>query len=136
MRSCVLDTNVVVSGLLSPLNPPGRLLDLVLAGDLELTISDAVVAEYRDVLSRSHFAFEATVVDAFLGIMQFQNHVAPKIWMHPIPPDRDDQIYLEAADLCPSRMLVTGNLRHFPKRCRGPVRVLSASEALGTLLEA
>lgn len=47
----VFDTNVVVSGLLSPLGPPGRLIDMVLARQLRMTLDERIEAEYREVLS-------------------------------------------------------------------------------------
>lgn len=41
----VLDTNVVVSGLLSAHGPPARLLDAALAGSLRLSLDDRIEAE-------------------------------------------------------------------------------------------
>ena len=49
----VVDTNVLVSGLLSPFGPPGRIVDLLQAGGLRLAADDRIEAEYRDVLSLS-----------------------------------------------------------------------------------
>ena len=45
----VVDTNVLVSGLLSPFGPPGRLVDALQAGGLKLATDDRIEAEYRDV---------------------------------------------------------------------------------------
>jgi predicted nucleic acid-binding protein len=41
----VLDTNVLVSGLLSPHGPPGRIFDLLLGGKLTLVFDDRLLAE-------------------------------------------------------------------------------------------
>ncbi len=42
-------TNLLVSGLLSPFGPPGRLVDALQAGGLKLATDDRIEAEYRDV---------------------------------------------------------------------------------------
>ena len=52
----VVDTNVLVSGFLSPFGPPGRLLDMLQARGLRLATDDRIEAEYRDVLARSKSA--------------------------------------------------------------------------------
>ena len=51
----VLDTNVLVSGLMSPGNPPGRIIDFLRAGDITLAIDDRILAEYCAVLARENF---------------------------------------------------------------------------------
>jgi len=49
----VLDTNVVVSGLIRPLDSaPGALLDLWYQGRFDLVVSPGLVREYRLVLNR------------------------------------------------------------------------------------
>ena len=52
MIRVVLDTNVLVSGLLSEHGPPGLIVDLVFAGELALVYDARLLAEYRDVLVR------------------------------------------------------------------------------------
>ena len=53
----VLDTNVLVSGLLNPDGAPGRLLDLILGGRLQILYDDRILGEYSDVLARPQFGF-------------------------------------------------------------------------------
>jgi len=125
----VLDTNVLVSGLLSPTGPPGRLLDVLLAQRLRLAADDRVELEYREVLARPRLGIEPVRRDAFLAILQFQNHVTALPWPHRASPDEDDAIFLEVALQTPARTVVTGNLRHFPPACRGPVTVWSRRTA-------
>jgi len=48
----VLDTNVLVSGLLSEHGPPGLIVDLVFAGELVVVYDARLLAEYRDVFAR------------------------------------------------------------------------------------
>ncbi len=125
----VVDTNVLVSGLLSPFGPPGRLVDVLQAGGLRLAVDDRIEAEYREVLARPRFGIERFRQDAFLAILQFQEHVAALPWTHGPPPDEDDVMFLEVALQTAARTLVTGNVRHFPPRCRGSVTVWSPRTA-------
>jgi putative PIN family toxin of toxin-antitoxin system len=125
----VLDTNVLVSGLLSPSGPPGRLVDVLLGRRLRLAFDDRIEAEYREVLARPRLGIEPIRRDAFLAILQFQEHVIGLPWPHQVPPDEDDVVFLEVAARTAARTVVTGNLRHFPPGCRGPVTVLSPRSA-------
>ena len=125
----VLDTNVLVSGLLSPVGPPGRLVDMVLARKLALALDDRIEQEYRSVLARPKFRIEAVRMDAFLSVLQFQQHVVATPWPHALPPDPDDVVFLEVALETPEKFVVTGNTRHFPKRCTGPVDILAPRKA-------
>lgn len=54
MRAVIIDTKVVVSGLVTEDNgtPPARILDGMLSGNFPFVVSTALLAEYRDVLNR------------------------------------------------------------------------------------
>jgi hypothetical protein len=54
----VLDTNVVVSGVLTPMGPPGHLLALVLAG------------EYREVLLCPRFGLDPAYVHQLIDALE------------------------------------------------------------------
>lgn len=125
----VLDTNVLVSALLSPFRPPGRILDLVLAGDLAVAYDDRVLGEYRQVLARARFAFDPRAVEDLLFYVECagQAVVAPPLDLH--LPDPDDRIFLEVAAAARA-ILVSGNLRHFPPAQRQTVVVLAPSAFL------
>jgi putative PIN family toxin of toxin-antitoxin system len=125
----VLDTNVLVSGLLSPAGPPGRFVDALLGRRLRLAVDDRIELEYRDVLARPRLGIDAVRREAFLAIVQFQEHLTATPWPHRSPPDEDDVIFLEVALQTSERTVVTGNLRHFPVACRGPLSVLSQRDA-------
>jgi len=125
----VLDTNVIVSGLLSPAGPPGRLLDAALVGTLRIVYDDRIAAEYREVLERPALRIDAGDRDAFLAVLSLHELVVVPPWTGPSPPDPDDQMFLEAVILADEGTLVTGNLRHFPAEVRGRVTVLDPRRA-------
>jgi len=63
----VLDTNVLVAGLLSALGPPGWIVEAVLAGKLEPAFNEAIRHEYDEVLHRAEFGFPPTRIDDVLA---------------------------------------------------------------------
>ncbi|MDL2319472.1 putative toxin-antitoxin system toxin component, PIN family, partial [Eubacteriales bacterium OttesenSCG-928-A19] len=69
MRKVVLDTNVIVSALLSPGGPPARILDLVITGQLLLCFESRIIAEYSNVLRRPKFGFDPQAVDQLIGLL-------------------------------------------------------------------
>lgn len=127
--SWVLDTNVVVSGLLVAHGFSGRLLDAVVGGTLRMTFDDRIEAEYREVLSRPRFAITPARLEAFLDLLRIQDPVTAPPWKGTPSPDPDDQPFLEAALQTTDQVLVTGNTKHFPPSCRGRVKVLTPREA-------
>lgn len=130
----VLDTNVVVSGLLSPMGPPGRLVDAVLGGRLRMVVDDRILFEYREVLARPKFGFEAGRRVAFFGLMAFQIHLTAAPIEGMLVSDPDDTTFLELAAASESRVLITGNLKHYLAKSRGPVEVLSPGAAVDRLI--
>lgn len=112
----VLDTNVLVSGLLNPHGAPGRVLDLLLVGGLEPLFDDRILHEYRDVLARPRFGFDPDDVRSLLDHLQALGHrlTAPPLAV--ILPDPDDLPFLEVAVTGGARALVTGNIRDFEPR--------------------
>jgi putative PIN family toxin of toxin-antitoxin system len=129
----VLDTNVLVAGLLSAGGPPGWIVEAVLVGELEPAFDDAIRQEYEEVFRRPEFAFPPARIDDVLAALdQFGFVVAAATpWSIPLP-DRDDEPFLAVARASAS-VLVTGNLRHFPLSARGGVSVLSPREFVDLL---
>ncbi len=127
--SWVLDTNVLVSGLLNAHGFPGRLVDAVLAGALRITFDDRIEREYREVLSRPKFAISAALREAILLELKNQDAVFAAGGPARSLPDVDDLPFLEVAVFATDRVLVTGNVKHYPRSSREGTIVLSPAEA-------
>jgi putative PIN family toxin of toxin-antitoxin system len=128
----VLDANVLVAGLLSPLGACGRLLDLSLDGVVELCVDGRILREYEEVLCRPHFSFPPILVAEVLGFLRRSADPIAAVPLAITLPDTEDQPFLEVA-VAAKAVLVTGNLRHFPKKaCKGVV-VVSPTECLELL---
>lgn len=127
----VIDTNVLVSGLLNPHGAPGRIVDLMLAGDLVPLFDDRVLSEYRDVLHRPRFAFDADEVEALLDYIEtFGEHVVAGPLAVTLP-DADDLPFLEVAEAARADALMTGNTRHFvPISGKTSVTIMAPGEAV------
>jgi hypothetical protein len=55
----VLDTNILVSAMLSPLGNPAKVFRMFLTRTLDLVFSADILAEYEDVLSRPRLRIPA-----------------------------------------------------------------------------
>jgi uncharacterized protein len=121
----VLDTNVLVSGLLNPYGAPGRIVNLAATGELSLYFDSRILGEFRAVLLRPEFSFAPDHVDALLEQIRCDGvSVAAGPLLHRLP-DHDDEPFLEVAMAAAAEYLVTGNTRHYPARCCGSIQVVS-----------
>jgi putative PIN family toxin of toxin-antitoxin system len=121
----VLDTNVLVSALLSPNGAPAAVLQLVLAGRVVLCFGARILSEYREVLRRSKFDFDTHLVDDLLEFLESEGELVASVPLPMSLPDPDDAMFLEVATAGGAEHLVTGNVRHFPNGERGEVSVVS-----------
>jgi uncharacterized protein len=126
----VLDTNVLVAGLLSPFGPCGEIVRMVSSGEPALCFDARILSEYNDVLKRPRFRFEQDKIDALIDFIATRGQV---IASSPLPeplPDPDDEPFLAVAIAGRVACLVTGNRSHFPARLRQGVPLLSPREFL------
>ncbi len=126
----VLDTNVLVAGLLSPFGPCGDIVRMVSSGDLILCFDARTLSEYREVLKRPKFGFADDEIDALLDFIAISGQtVAPSPLPKPLP-DPDDEPFLEVALAGRVACLLTGNRAHFPAKLRQGVKVISPRQFL------
>ncbi len=132
----VLDTNVLVSGLLSPFGPPGDIVRLIAAGEVRVCYDARIMDEYREVLSRPVFRIAAGRVESLLHQIAADGLlVAARPLAVPLP-DPDDEAFLAVALAGSARCLVAGNLRHYPQPVRRGMPVLSPRDFLDLYREA
>ena len=116
----ILDTNVLVSAMLRMSSVPGQLLSKALIGEIVPVFNDDIISEYREVLKRPKFHFDANAVGILLSaILERGLHMdASELSTDDVPlPDPKDivfyQVTLSAREVCDA-YLVTGNAKHFP----------------------
>ncbi|MCP4164348.1 MAG: putative toxin-antitoxin system toxin component, PIN family [Chloroflexi bacterium] len=125
----VLDTNILVSALISSFGNPARILDLVLLGDLRHVYDDRILAEYREVLVRPRFGFDADNVADILYFLEIEGVAVTAPPLPNILPDRDDLPFLEVAAAM-GATLITGNAKHFPAEQVGQVHIQTPADFL------
>lgn len=122
MRSkcyAVLDTNVLVSALLgaSRMSIPTLVLKAVTDELLIPLYNDEMINEYREVLSRKKFPFDPELIETVIrtiianGLCLERTKVTDGGF-----PDPKDLVFYEVALSKEDSFLVTGNLKHFPKK--------------------
>jgi putative PIN family toxin of toxin-antitoxin system len=124
----VLDTNVLVSGLLSPFGPPGEIVRLVSAGTVRLCVDARLLSEYEQVLLRPRFGLDPDALAALIDYIDATSQKAASAPLKVRLPDPDDEAFLEVAIATEADYLVTGNLVHFPLEARAGVSVVSPAE--------
>ncbi|NNJ97673.1 MAG: putative toxin-antitoxin system toxin component, PIN family [Gammaproteobacteria bacterium] len=131
----VLDTNVLVSGILSPNGPPAAVLRALLTERVTLCFDERIISEYRDVLTRTKFSFDLDLVEELIGFLEAAGSPTLASPLAVKLPDPWDQMFIEVAVSSNAGFLVTGNLKHFPETARAGIRVVSPRAFLDLLLE-
>lgn len=135
MTAIVLDTNVLGSGMINAFGPPGRIVDRLREGELQLVVDDRILAEYTSVLMRPKFSryFKPSEARDVLIFLEHNGcYVVPTAHV-PALPDPDDIPFLEVA-LSAGVPLVTGNatdydLDQYPdKRIYTPAQFVGLSD--------
>jgi uncharacterized protein len=131
----VLDTNVLVSGMMRAGGPSGRIVDHLRSGELHMVVDDRILDEYTDVLRRPELTpyFRHADIENILDHIRFNAESALATRSVPGLPDPDDAPFLEVA-LSAEVPLVTGNTRHFPTDQRRGVEVLTPADFVDRFL--
>ena len=116
LHRVVIDTNVLVSAILSADGAAREILRRCLRGEAQPLIGNALFLEYEDVLSREELFAAAPVgsedrralLDAVLGVCRWVN--ISFLW-HPNLPDEADNHLIELAVAGNADWIVTGNTR-------------------------
>jgi len=137
MLKVVIDTNVLVSALLKPDSVPDIILSLVLSGEIILCLSEPIATEYEEVLKRERFRkLNRKKVKALLSRLKSQAQwVKPKTGLEVNLVDPEDSKFLECAMEAGSDFLITGNVKHFPKKHKDR-RVISPAQFLSNIVKA
>ena len=114
MIKIVMDTNVIVSAILSPNGNPARIIALVsIDEDLQIFYSKDILAEYEKVFAYKRLnipiAARYTIIST---IQQFGILVEPTASTI-LLLDESDRIFYDAAKGS-GAILITGNIKHFP----------------------
>lgn len=110
----VLDTNVIISGLLNPKGLPGKIINLLLAEKITLLFDNRIIEEYYNVLIRKKFGLSRNIVDPLIDYIKSEGDFVVAEPIHLKFEDEDDKKFLEVAISGNAEYLITGNKKHFP----------------------
>jgi putative PIN family toxin of toxin-antitoxin system len=126
MLTVVLDTNVLVSSMLSPKGPPAKILDLIMGDHMRVAYDDRILGEYEEVLSRPKLQIPAPEVLAVIDHIELTGqYVEPEPLSAEEYTDPDDIMFAEVFITSNADALVTGNLRHYKPLFKQDVMVLT-----------
>jgi putative PIN family toxin of toxin-antitoxin system len=112
MTEVVVDTNVLVSGLLTPSGSCAAIVDRIIEGNITVCYDERILEEYREVLLREKSAFSPDEVNDLLTLMRtFGRKIIPGACEESLP-DEKDRPFAEVAKTS-GAVLITGNLKHF-----------------------
>lgn len=120
----VVDTNILVSGLLNPLGKSGQIVRWVADGFLIPCHDTRVLSEYEEVLRRPKFDFSPDDIRALLAQVQAGGLVVPRQPLTERLPDPDDEMFLEIALASGCQFLITGNARDYPAGIYGATTII------------
>lgn len=116
----VIDTNVIVSALLSKNNKASntsQVFEAILDGRITPLYNDEILDEYKEVLGRSKFPFQKEDVDLVEILMKTIGlKLGRATTFEGAFPDPKDVVFYEVTLSKDDAYLVTGNIKHFPKK--------------------
>ncbi len=114
----VIDTNVLVSAIISlqKQTPPTSIISYIKSGIIVPLYNDEIYTEYLGVLQRPKFHFSPENINGLLSLILPKGILSPRIPSSEEFPDEKDIVFYEVALSKANSYLVTGNLKHFPKR--------------------
>jgi putative PIN family toxin of toxin-antitoxin system len=130
----VLDTDLLVPGILSPHGPPAAVLRALLTERVTLCFDERILSEYRDVLARGKSSFDREVVEELITFLEAAGSPTLAAPLATTLPDPGDQMFIEVAVASHADFLVTGNLKHFPDKASEGVSVVSPRAYLDAML--
>lgn len=114
----VIDTNVIVSALLSHYDDAATVQTIkrVISGDIVPIYNDDIINEYLTVLHRSKFNFSESLITETIKVIIDFGISTERLESSIVLPDPKDLVFYEVALSVDDSFLVTGNIKHFPKK--------------------
>jgi uncharacterized protein len=129
----VLDTNIIISGILSATGASRAILDLVRQGQIEVITSSVLLEELEDVLTR--FMPRAAATEIRHAIEELAYLVEPET-VPAVTRDPDDDHVLAAATTGHATYVVTRDHHLLSLKSRQGVELLEPAPALAVIRDA
>ncbi len=133
MIRAVIDTNVLVSGLISRNGNEALVILAVRHSLVTPCVSDAVIAEYLAVLARPKFSISKAELNAVMAMFRDKAVFLTPGYFQAVSPDPADTKFLHCALAAQADFIVTGNKRDFPDGPYGATKIVAAGELLDVI---
>jgi putative PIN family toxin of toxin-antitoxin system len=121
MLKVIVDTNIIVSSMLTPDGPPDKLMTRLYHLEFSPFLSNPIFDEYDEVLNRPKFQFAVKKITETLNFFRIYGQfidtdpgLAPGLSLIPFTDESDRKFY-DVLCVSGADYLITGNVRHFPQ---------------------
>lgn len=117
MIYAVIDTNVIVSALLSHTHNSStvKIMEAIFNGMICPLYNSEIINEYADVLTRPKFSIPSHSVGEIINLIEKLGIESDRVHTDEIIKDLDDVVFYEVTLSKEGALLVTGNIKHFPR---------------------
>ena len=116
----VIDTNILVSALLSKHNDAStvKVINALYSSQIIPLYNSEILEEYNEVLHRKKFHFSENLIQLLIQSIRDNGISVERFTTGEKLPDPKDLVFYEVcmAKREENSMLVTGNMKHFPKK--------------------
>ncbi len=140
MITVVLDTNVIVSAILSDRGPPARVLELWRREVIELVTCEEILEEVSRVLKTPRIAKLLKLpdheIDQLVEFLKSGSRCVVCRFKSDIEiEDPDDRVFVECAVSARAQFIITGDQHLLKLREYNQIRIVSPGEFLDSVLE-
>ena len=113
MKKVVVDTNIIISSVISASGNPAAIMELVSERAIQVYYNDEILDEYKRVLAYERLKIESEKqAEIIEKIKEVGISINPKTSNVSLP-DESDRIFYDTAQTAEA-ILITGNIKHYP----------------------
>jgi len=129
----VIDTNVLISGFISRESYPAKLVDGWVEKRFDPVVSEEIIREYREVLTRDRFSALGSVEERLKlldALLSFEHVVLvnPRERICMVKDDPGDDIFLECATAGECEFIISGDQHLLKLKQYKNIKVITAKE--------
>lgn len=131
MVRVVLDTNVVISAVLSTDGNPALIFEMLILEEIKNYTSPEIIEEIREVLQRPKVAKRLSLVEQEFILNtfeEFSEKIEPGVRFKEIQEDPDDNKFLECAVSASANYIISGDDHLLKVRNFRGIKILSPAE--------
>ena len=130
----VLDTDVLVAGVLSPHGAPAAILRALLSGRARLCYDERILSRYREALTGDALGFDESDVGELLGFLEASGE---RVLSEPAKldlPNPEKAMFVEVARAGRADFLAADDFQQFPELVGEGCAVVAAGELVERLM--